>query len=129
MQNNEAARTEHSIIKADPGWFAVACLRRAGSNPETGERWDDGLTLSPVIAWEIERHDEPGKPRTGRLIWHDVTPIIVDDPPSEGIRYVKRPDGSFVCGGVLEDNEKDAVAHIKSKEDEAREAEARQRHA
>ena len=122
MQNNETARTERSIVKAEPGWFAVLRLIRAGKKSEIRQRWDDHWDDHLVLA-PIERHDER------RRVWHDVTPITVDDPPITGIRYIKRPDGRFICGDAIEDNEKDAIAHIKAEEDETREAEDRQRQA
>jgi len=52
-------RTTYTIVPAAPGWF-VALFIPAGAHG--GDEWAAYLDLEPIIAWEIERTDQPYHP-------------------------------------------------------------------
>jgi hypothetical protein len=106
--------TTRTIVPALAGWYVVELIE-AGESAD--ERWDDGLALDPIIAWEIGQHsDEDGND------WHSVTPITHDCSARVEPIAVKRPDGKFEIpwNGYMLDSEAKTIAMLKDLRDRNR---------
>jgi hypothetical protein len=96
----DEANRQITVIPALPGWY-VALYIEAGESD--GKKWEDGLALTPIIAWEIEKYARPYhhsvKNRRGELcVSRFATPIT----PSEDVEHIvnlwclKTPDETYI---------------------------------
>ena len=64
---------ERTIIAARPGWYVAVFVPREDTNDGA-----DQFDLTPIVAWEIERSEQPFHPMAGRpgeqCISHAVIP-------------------------------------------------------
>jgi len=101
---------ERTIIAARPGWYVAVFVPREDTNDGA-----DQFDLTPIVAWEIERSEQPFHPMAGRpgeqCISHAVIPLTLDG----NMKYssdewaVKTPDGTYHTSYYLAANEADAL--------------------
>jgi hypothetical protein len=110
-----------TIIPAGPGWYVAVLIPGCHNNADESENWDDGLALQPIVAWEIERYQQPDHTRWKRHVSHDVTPLTTEGSRGDYSNpwAIKCPDGKFAVNGVMRDNEADAIQELKDLCDEA----------
>jgi hypothetical protein len=92
-----------AIVTAAPGWQAAQVgpahrklLFRAA------------LDWTPVVCWHVRTLTSP------RETGHTVMPVtIVGADPNEATWVFKQPDGKFIAGGMLFDDEAAMLAHLK----------------
>jgi hypothetical protein len=103
-----------TIIAALPGWY-VAALIEGGEH----EGEDDSLSLDPIIAWEIERREQPCHPMAGNpgepYVAHHVTPITTEGNRNYYKKWaIKTPDGKYdIPGETVVDTEAAAINVLK----------------
>jgi hypothetical protein len=85
---------QHTVIPALPGWYVALYIEGGEVN---GKRWDDYLSLDPIVAWEIERHDHSKGPDWDRCVSHYFNPLTVDGnmDGAGNLWAIKTPDGKF----------------------------------
>jgi hypothetical protein len=93
-----------TTIQATPGWYVAMFIPGCHSGTEE-EQWDDHLSLRQIVAWEIERYQQPEHSRWNRRVSHDVTPLTTDG---------NMDHYAFDVNGDMRDTEADAIQELKS---------------
>jgi hypothetical protein len=96
----------HAIVTAAPGWQAAqvnASHRKL--------LFRAALDWTPVICWHVRTLTSP------REIGHVILPVtITGSDPNEATWVFRQPDGKFIAGGALFDDEAAMLAHLKAQQ-------------
>jgi hypothetical protein len=88
--------------------------------------WSDGLSLTPIIAWDVQREDRRhGEHDELRRLWYEAVPINTNNVHHYGNPWViKAPDGSYVMpdGCRWEVSEAEVIKELKDEYMDAKEA-------
>jgi hypothetical protein len=110
-----AEKLQATIIPAAPGWYVATLVE--GKPGAKG--WPDGLSLEPIIAWDVQREDgRHGEHDDLRRLWYGAVPIT---PNTNNVHHfgnpwvIKAPDGSYVMpdGCRWEVSEAEVIQELK----------------
>ena len=108
------ASKTRTVIPALPGWYVAVLI-------EGDEGHGDELVFDPIVAWEVERYEEPyhqiaKRPPGEMCVTHGVIPITLEGDPSGANPWaIKTPDGKLdIPGDRVVDTEADCIRELGS---------------
>jgi hypothetical protein len=100
----------NTIISAQPDWYLSIFIPARADDPAH-------FFHETIVAWDIERIEEPCNTRRsgGPFVRRHTVPITAEGTNIDIISNewaIRRPDGKFIVGDTICQNEADAIAEL-----------------